>query len=178
MIVIRFLASFLIFSCLFGSALRIEAKRTGYKLAKTSKAQKSQSGDPEEEDSDQFIKGSFMVASQCRDCNNGYMISQVAFSGYDKPAQASKEVFFITNNTDRTMSGVNLYLEYLDLEGRQLHKRFLRLTCAIPPGETRMAEVPSWDTNHSFHFIDSKDSKRGSVPYRAIIDPVAFYLKF
>lgn len=121
--------------------------------------------------------GSFMVASQCLDCNRGYRLDQIAFSGFDKPGSSSNESFFITNNTDRTMSAIALYVEYLTPDGRQLHKRYLRLDCNIPAGETRRAEIKSFDTQRSFNYIDSP-STRHSVPFTVVFDPVAFYLRF
>lgn len=131
-----------------------------------------------ESDQEQMARGSFMVASQCEDCNNGYNIGQIGFSGFDKPQQSSTETFFITNHTDRTMSGVNLYVEYIDSKGRQLHKRFVRLICNIPPGETRMADIATWDKQKSFYYEKSVASKRGGTPFRVVFDPVAFYLRF
>lgn len=124
-----------------------------------------------------MVKGSFMVASQCSECNSGYRLDQIEFSGFDKPANSSVESFFITNNTDRTMSGVSLYIDYQTPDGRQLHKRYLRLKCNIPAGETRKADIKSWDRQKSFHFEKSNPS-RSSSPFTVIFDPVAFYLRF
>lgn len=124
-----------------------------------------------------MVRGSFMVSSQCPDCNNGYTLHQVVFSGFDKPASSSKETFFITNNTDRTMTGVTLYIEYLTPDGRQLHKQFLRLSCNIPAGETRMSEIKSFDTQRSFHYEKSAPSRR-SAPFIVRFDPISYNLKF
>lgn len=149
----------------------ISAKTTQYKLdiEKKSKA---------EAEEQQMAKGSFMVASQCERCNNGYNLSQIEFTGYDKPQSSASETFFITNRTDRTLTGTTLYLEYLDMEGKQLHKKFVKLTCVIPPGETRIANIPSWDKQKRFHYIKSEASKKGGLPFRVVFDPVAFYLRY
>ena len=152
-------------------ALPAPARKTGYRLAVESRSK----ADTEEQ---QMSKGSFMVASQCTDCNNGYTLSQIAFTGYEKPQSSATETFFITNNTDRTMTGITLYIEYLTVEGRQLHKRFVRLACNIPPGETRLADIPSWDEQKSFHYEKSAGSKRGGIAYKVIFDPVSYYLRF
>ena len=143
-------------------------KKIGYKL-KTPKTSKTD---------DEYVRGSFMVASQCLDCNNGYRLDQITFSGFDKPQSSNVETLFITNGTDRTLSGVNLYIEYLDSEGRQLNKRFIRLSCAIPPGETRYAEIPTWDKQHSFYYHRSQAAKRGGAAFSVRIDPVAYYLRY
>lgn len=149
-------------------SLPAEGRTTKYSL-------KVESNSAEEEE---MTRGSFMVASHCPDCNKGYNISQIEFTGYDKAQTSAVETFFITNRTDRTMSGVSLYIDYRDSEGRQLHKKFVKLNCNIPPGETRMAEIQSWDKQKRFHFINSPAAKRGGVPYTVTFDPVAYYLRF
>lgn len=148
------------------------AKKQGYKLT----VNKNDAKDNESEM--EMARGSFMVASYCRDCNNGYRLDQIVFTGFDKPQSSASETFFITNNTDRTLSGINLYIEYTTLDGRQLHKRFVKLSCNIPAGETRMADIPTWDKQKSFFFEKSAPSKRVGTPFRVIFDPVAFYLRY
>lgn len=152
-------------------AVNVEARKKGYRLT----VEKQTRAEKEEQ---KMSKGSFMVASECNDCNNGYRINQIVFSGYDKPLRSSKETFFITNNTDRTMSGVTLYITYLMPDGRQLNKRFVRLSCNIPPGETRIADIESWDKQKSFYYEKSDAGKKGGTPYTVAFDPIAFYLRF
>ncbi|MCM1368834.1 MAG: hypothetical protein NC204_00495 [Candidatus Amulumruptor caecigallinarius] len=151
----------------FGGIAEMQARKTTLRL-KTGK----------EDDEPEMTRGSFMVASDCSDCNNGYHLNQVSFQGYEKPLGSNVETFFITNNTNRRMSGLNLYVEYETEDGRQLHKRFVKLTCDIPPFETRRAEIKSWDKQKSFYYIDGPAPKRGGAPFRVIFDPVAFYLRF
>lgn len=146
------------------------AKKTSIKL----KVDRKQNASEDEE----FARGSFMVASGCRDCNNGYRLDQVSFSGFEKPQSSSLESFFITNSTDRTLTGVTLYIEYLDAQGRQLHKRFLRLSCDVPPGETRRAELKSWDKQNTFYYRDSAPSRRQGASFTVHFDPVAYWLCF
>lgn len=154
-------------------AMQAEARKKGYRLDYDRREANAT------QESEQMSKGSFMVASQCTDCNNGYTLQQVTFSGYDKPQQSSVETFFITNNTDRTLTGVNLYIDYRMADGRQLTRRFFRLSCKVPPGETRMAEIESWDKQRSFVYEKSKSAaKHPGTPYRVSFDPVAYYLKF
>lgn len=151
----------------------VSARKKGYRLDYNKK--EAVTSRKEEE----MAKGSFMVASQCTDCNNGYQLEQITFSGYDKPKQSSVETFFITNATDRTLTGVNLYIDYRMPDGRQLTKRFFRLSCLVPPGETRMAEIPSWDKQHSFVYEKSPATgKHPATPYTVIFDPIAYYLRF
>ena len=56
----------------------------------------------------EMVPGSFMVASQCERCNNGYRLDQVVFTGFDKKRGSAKESFFIINKTDRVLTGVSL----------------------------------------------------------------------
>lgn len=147
------------------------SKKTGYKLDIEKETQA-------EKEEHEMSNGSFMVASQCTECNNGYKINQIRFSGYDKPRKSAVETFFITNNTDRTMTGITLYIDYRTTDGRQLNKRFVRLVCNIPPGETRSAEVKSWDKQKAFYYEKSGPDKTGGTPYKVIFDPVAYYLQF
>lgn len=145
------------------------AKKTALKLKVDKKA--------ETVEEQQLTRGSFMVASQCIDCNNGYRIDSISFTGFDKPGSSAIESFFITNHTDRTMTGVALYIEYLNPDGRQLHKKYLKLDCNIPAGETRKVDIKSWDTQKSFHYEKSAPS-RTSSPFYVKFDPVAFWLRF
>lgn len=148
-----------------------DARKKGYRL---DTGKQTETAAEEQE----MARGSFMVASQCTDCNNGYKLSQIAFSGYDKPRTSRTESFFITNDTDRTMTGITMYVEYLTTDGRQLYKRFVRLVCDIPPGQTRKADLESWDRQKSFYYEKSDVPRRGGTPYSVIFDPVSFYLRF
>jgi len=151
------------------SAMPVEARKTGYRLAVK---------ETKEEKEEAMTAGSFMVASQCDDCNSGYNIGQIRFSGFDKAQSSNQESFFITNLTDRTMTAISLYIEYLTPDGRQLHKKFFRLACNIPPGETRKADIKSWDTQNSFYFLKSRPGRNAGTPFDVRFDPVAFYLRY
>lgn len=133
---------------------------------------------PKAEQDTALTKGSFMVASICEECNNGYTIDQISFAGYDKPQSSSEESFFITNSTDRVMTAVTLYVDYRDLQGRQLTRRFLKISCNIPPGETRQVSTKSWDKQKTFYYEKSAPARRGGQPFTVNFDPVAYYLRF
>lgn len=145
------------------------AKKTTLKLSVDKKELKKEES--------KMSKGSFMVASQCMDCNNGYQLDSLSFSGFEKPGASSTESFFITNHTDRTMTAIALYIEYLTPDGRQLHKRYLKLDCNIPAGETRKADIKSWDSQKAFHYEKSAPT-RTSSSFTVKFDPVAFWLRF
>lgn len=173
----------MIFSAnLFSSG--ILAQKVGYKMKKAAKKETRKSvssieiTDSLSSTDDNMASGSFMVASQCPTCNNGYNIGQVVFTGFDKNQNNAKESFFIINNTDRTLTGVAFYIDYRTLDGRQLTKRFIKLDCDIPAGETRKADIRSWDTQRSFYYHKSVPSKRRGNAFDITFDPIAYYLRF
>ncbi|MDE6716732.1 MAG: hypothetical protein K2J70_00935 [Muribaculaceae bacterium] len=130
------------------------------------------------DEKEEMTAGSFMVASECENCNNGYRLNQVVFSGFDKKLRSNQESFFITNHTDRTLTAVALYIDYLTPDGRQLHKKYYRLVCNIPPGETRKADIRTWDTQNSFYYEKCAPSRGGGSPFTVRFDPVAYYLRY
>lgn len=126
----------------------------------------------------EMVPGSFMVASQCERCNNGYRLDQVVFTGFDKKRGSAKESFFIINKTDRVLTGVSLFIDYRTPDGRQLTRRFIKLSCSIPPGETRKADIDTWDTQRSFYYVKSVQGKKGGNPFEVVFDPIAYWLRF
>lgn len=116
----------------------ISARKKGYKLKNISENRQTEAVSTIETRPDtaaqEMVAGSFMVASQCPTCNSGYALDQIVFTGFDKNQYNAKESFFIINKTDRELTGVSLYIEYITPDRRQLHKRFLKLTCSIPAG--------------------------------------------
>lgn len=93
----------------------------------------------------------------------------IVLSGYDKPNQATREAFFVTNRhaDSLTVAELNITLTYSDLQGRMLHQATRSIKCHIPAGATRRVEIPSWDRNCSFHYFRSPAPKRRpSTPYR------------
>jgi len=91
--------------------------------------------------------------------------TDITIAGYDKPANASKETFFVVNNTDRTITGLTVTLNYTDMQGRQLHQATHTIGCSIPPRQTRMTAIPSWDRQRSFHYHLGARPRRQSTPY-------------
>ena len=94
-------ASLLLAVCLAaapGAARKISLKlKAGNKKTDTEQTMKTDTGLTMKTDTGLTMKrGSFIVASQCGDCNNGYTISQIAFSGFDKPGASSMESSFFS----------------------------------------------------------------------------------
>lgn len=89
----------------------------------------------------------------------------VQLSGYDKPLRTNRETILVTNSTQRTVGGLSVTISYMDMKGRQLHERTDTLPADIPPGETRMLHLPTWDTQHSYYY------HRGQQPRTANVTP-------
>lgn len=92
----------------------------------------------------------------------------VRFSGYEKTNPSNKETFFVTNNLcgDSTIVAFEVTVTYLDSSGRQLHERTETIRCLLPAGETRAVALPSWDSNHAFHYyLSTPPRSRRSSPF-------------
>lgn len=133
---------------------------------------------PQPSDTIGLVEGSLTVCSPCVPCNDGYSIDQARITGYDKTASSSTESFFLTNTTDRTLSGIDFTLTYYSLDGRQLHSRHVEIDCAIPPGETRKYDIKSFDTQKSFYYYKSRPPRRRSAtPFRITVQIGCLHLR-
>lgn len=126
----------------------------------------------------EYQKGSQAISSECENCSDGYTIKDVVFSGYDKKRSSEKESFFITNKSDRTLTGFSLYIYYYTIDGRQLHKKYIHVNCLIAPGETEKTDIRSWDSQKSFYYVKSETNPNKGTPYTVSFDPVTIYLRY
>lgn len=101
---------------------------------------------------------------------------KIRFSGYDKPANASKESMLITNNSSLNLHGITINITYLTEDGRQLHKQKRDLFLDLPAGETRKQEFPAWDSQGTFYYYLSRAPKNGGAPYKVVITLTAVKL--
>ncbi len=78
----------------------------------------------------------------------------IAISGFEKTLRSTRESLFATNYTSDTISAIAITIDYLDMNGRQLHRRSLTLTPPAPmaPGQTRQFEFKSWDSQRVWHY--------------------------
>ena len=90
---------------------------------------------------------------------------KINFIGYDKKTNAAKETFFVDNSSDINLSSLEIEISYYNKAGKQIHKRKVEINQLIPSKETRMVDIPSWDTQKSFHYTNSTASSKGSTPY-------------
>lgn len=144
-------------------SLRVDTKSTQSQTSKKQKAVKAS----EESGFTYYVKGkgTFLLP-----------VDSIVFSGYDKPAAASKEAFLVTNNTDVTLLETTVSVTYKDMEDRMLHKRSSTIKCNIPPGETRKLEIPTWDSQMSYYYFRSAEPRRTATPYKVDITPLSFRL--
>lgn len=96
-------------------------------------------------------------------CNR--IIPGIRFYGFDKTVGSSIESFFIVNGLDSPLVGLEIEITYVDMKGRQLHKRSVTVECDIPAGETKRVDTKSWDTQKSFYFYQSVKPKRQATPF-------------
>lgn len=163
----KFLKSLCLTVALTSPFIQGEARKIGYKV--------KDSGAKSESVETRMTKGSLKVTAN--DTTGRYRTDQVVFTGYDKPQNSAKESFFIINNTDRTLKGVILNINYNTPDGRQLHNRTEKIPCDIPAGETRKVDISSWDTQHSFRYTDSKGRPEANI-FTVTFSPYIIYLRY
>lgn len=102
--------------------------------------------------------------------DHGMACEQFIFTGYDKPASSANESFFITNNSTVQVSQITVEICYMDIEGREFHRRKAIADVDLPAGSTRNVTIPSWDKQKSYHYYHSvRSPKRITNPYRVAI---------
>ena len=99
---------------------------------------------------------------------------KLTFMAYDKKASADKETFFLDNGSDKSLSVVEIEISYFNAAKKQIHKRVVELSQDFPAKETRRVDIPSWDLQKSFHYINSVPSKKGSTPYTVRFKVLSF----
>lgn len=91
----------------------------------------------------------------------------ISLSGYDKPLRTSRETFLVTNNGEKDMLSMAVTIDYMDMEGRQLHQRTDTIDARVPAGETRMLRLSTWDSQHSYYYhLGQKPRTSNVTPYR------------
>lgn len=90
----------------------------------------------------------------------------IKISGYDKPLRSSYETMFVTNTTDRHITGLRIQLDYYDTAGNILHSRRCDVAVDIPPATTRQISLRSWDRQNSFYYrLSARPRKADATPY-------------
>lgn len=98
------------------------------------------------------------------------IVPKIRFYGFDKTISSPVESFFAVNETDLSITGMELDITYFDMKGRKLHRRQVEIDCDLPSGETKRCDVKSWDTQKSFYFYQSVKPKRQATPFNVKIE--------
>lgn len=106
------------------------------------------------------------------------MADSIILSGYDKTLGSAKESFFIVNRSSRPIESVDVELTYTDVATRQIiHRRRVTIEEAVPPGEGRRVDVPSFDTQRTFYYVHGKRPRKGGKPFSVSLRLAGLTLK-
>ncbi|MDE6415807.1 MAG: hypothetical protein K2K68_02120 [Duncaniella sp.] len=103
---------------------------------------------------------------------------EIAITGYDKPLDSRRETFHVTSSMPDTITGLILRLTYTDVAGRRLHEETRSVSCVIPPYDTRLVSIPSFDRQCRYFYARGKQSRASGVtPFEVTILPVTIVIK-
>ncbi len=92
---------------------------------------------------------------------------KIILSGYKKTLNDAYESFFVDNKTPFRLSKLTVKFYYINAEtGQKIHEETYDVPCDIPSGEMRQLTVRSFDRQHSFYYVDSRQPRRPATPYR------------
>lgn len=103
----------------------------------------------------------------------------ITIADYDKPLRSNYETFFVTNRHSRTIVRITVDIDYIDMNGSQLHSRSVTVECEIPPGATRQLHTRTWDRQKAFYHHTTRSKPRSSHarPYKVVVTPVSLLLE-
>lgn len=103
----------------------------------------------------------------------------ITIADYDKPLRSNYETFFVTNRHSRTIVRITVDIDYIGMNGSQLHSRSVTVECEIPPGATRQLHTRAWDRQKAFyhHTTRSKPRSPHARPYKVVVTPVSLLLE-
>lgn len=103
----------------------------------------------------------------------------ITIADYDKPLRSNYETFFVTNRHSRTIVRITIDIDYIDMNGSELHSRSVTVECEIPPGATRQLHTRAWDRQKAFyhHTTRSKPRSPHARPYKVVVTPVSLLLE-
>ena len=108
------------------------------------------------------------VAEQLESLNTAEektLTDSINISGYDKTVTDKDESFYLTNNTEFTLSKIVVRFTYRNLDKAMLHEETYGIDCDIPPHSTRQLTVRSWDKGHTHYYHKSRKPRRSAIPY-------------
>ena len=102
------------------------------------------------------------------------VVSKLTFMAYDKKAGASKETFFVDNGSKQSLESLEIEIRYFNEAGKQIHRRTVTITQEFPAEDTCKVDIDTWDKQHSFHYVNSVPSAKGSTPYTVKFKVISF----
>ncbi|MCH5224655.1 MAG: hypothetical protein J1D77_01600 [Muribaculaceae bacterium] len=103
-------------------------------------------------------------------------IFQCGFAGYDKEPNSNIESFILINKSGNTITGYEVRIDYLDMQGRMLHSRVVKEPCEVPPHETRRLDIKSWDTQRTYYYYLGNAPRKVATPYQVNFTPLTFWV--
>lgn len=76
----------------------------------------------------------------------------ITVAGFEKTLRSSRESMFVTNHSALPVTALQLDITYKDMSGRMLHRQSQWVSADIPPGETRMVAIASFDRQNLFYY--------------------------
>lgn len=100
----------------------------------------------------------------------------IAVDGFEKPLRSMRESMTIHNNTSRTVEAVELDMVYTDTGGRMIHRARHTVSAAVPAGESRRIDVPTFDSSATFYYRHSKRPRYTSHATPFDVDVTVIYI--
>lgn len=90
----------------------------------------------------------------------------ITLRGFNKKVGDSKESFLVTNNSDQRMSAIRLTLRYSTLDDSMIHERDVVIPISLNAGETGVATIKTFDTQHMFYYYAGPKPRKSATPFK------------
>ncbi|MBO4870964.1 MAG: hypothetical protein J5565_03145 [Muribaculaceae bacterium] len=90
----------------------------------------------------------------------------ITLRGFNKRANDAKESFLITNNAKHRIANVRVTFRYTTLDGAMIHERNVTIPVSLNAGETKMAEVKTFDVQHLFYYYAGPVPRKNATPFK------------
>lgn len=100
----------------------------------------------------------------------------IAVAGFEKTLRSTRESMYVTNHTADTVMALGLSITYTDTDDRMLHRALHEVSVEIPPAETRLIDVASFDRQGLYYYYLSipPAKARRATPFKAKAKVVYF----
>ena len=104
-------------------------------------------------------------------------LKECSFAGYDKEAASNIESFILVNSSDECITGFEVQIDYLDMQGRMFHSRRVKENCMIPSGESRRIDIKGWDKQHTYYYYLGNRPRKVATPFKVNFKPISYRIK-